>query len=826
MLNSTLSLSPRRSTPPPQRAGGGNLATHNTSANQPTAGQRPNGVQATAKHEEDRTELIQLIRRQGERIEKLKVDSAVQLEHRATLRRLEHEGLRETTIREIATITPQLDLIRAQWSQAREASSGYEVQWGSMRSQLQQMRGRVDALREQVDGSEQQNELARQQIKDMREQLHRLNRDKANIRHKVKSALEALVTDDEVLKSRLHEEEQYRNQLVQALAAMRSEYADAQQDSEQEFAPLREDLRALQAYLDEMQGRTKSLERYCVDLETKLFTVERKWIDDVHNVFGSLERANQRVQLKSVVLSALEHQIAEKRNANVKPRTSNGHADTLWLSNSLAVWETVIKKEISQQKQKMGMREDGAQLLAQTTQIAQRTRVDLEELKKHVEGESYERRLLLHEIADTHFLLQEKKINEEQMIHYVQDVCTQLDENLSNVLSYIRRDGFDDYVSSTDEDEEEVQGFAPLAEENTDDVIAIMSSLDFDPDDPQFHERLREMSHRPTGPLLDFAQRKATFLREVGSGRGADGVNRSRRGAAQETFDRAVMSVQLRLADEVVSFVKNRQSQIQQGLLDPRNERLNADPKYVEHARQFHTRTEDFVQQQKDAPMRGTGLSYRRDRIGGGGTPVGTPGRAGGGPMRRIAIDSARVPPEVARGNPLTKASFYLSNAVHGMHSLVVPRSKMVPELRHIFLSRDLSKIIARRVDALSTNSLDTNTDDTTSVRIADVADILLGHKTDVFREARIASKHMIREERAFSIITTIGATLDIECDSLEDRNYWASTFAWIINESRPGGVVQILVKAGKLSVVDSLNHTKESVEVSDRQTLQVRIAA
>lgn len=815
MLNSTLSLTPRRSTPPPQQ--------HRPSQNAPTTGQRLGGISASDRHEEDRVELIQLIRRQGERIEKLKVDSAVQLEHRSTLRRLEHEGMREATIREIATITPQLDMIRAQWSQAREASSGYEVQWGSMRSQLQQMRGRVDALREQVDGSEQQNELTRQQIKEMREQLHRLNRDKANIRHKVKSALEALVTDDEVLKSRLHEEEQYRNQMVQALAAMRSEYTDAQQDSEQEFAPLREDLRGLQAYLDEMQNRTKSLERYCVDLETKLFSVERKWIDDVHNVFGSLERANQRVQLKSVVLSALEHQLAEKRAANVKPRTSNGHADTLWLSNSLAVWETVIKKEISQQKQKMQMREDGAQLLAQTTQIAQRTRLDLEELKKHVEGDSYERRLLLHEIADTHFLLQEKKINEEQMIHYVQDVCTQLDENLSSVLNYIRRDGFDDYVSSTDEDEEEVQGFAPLAEENTDDVVAIMSSLDFDPDDTQFHERLREMSHRPPGPLLDFAQRKATFLREVaGAPGGRDASRRSRRGVAQETFDRAVMSVQLRLADEVVSFVKNRQSQIQQGLLDPRNERLNADPKYVEHARLFHTRTENFVQQQKDAPMRGTGLSYRRDRVGGAGSP-GTPGAS---TTRRIAIDSARVPPEVARGNPLTKASFYLSNAVRGAHALVIPRSKMVPELRHIFLSRDLHKIVARRVDAASTNALDSNTDDTTSVRISDIADILLGHKTDVFREARIASKHMIREERAFSIITTIGATIDIECDSLEDRNYWASTFAWVINENRPGGVIQILQKAGKLSVVDSLNHTKDSVEVVDRQTLQVRIAA
>lgn len=786
-----------------------------------------------SKHEEDRRELIQLIKRQSERIEKLKLDSAVQLEHRATLRKLEFESLKESTARSIAALTPQVEMIRAQWSQAREASSGYEVQWGAMRSQLQQMRARIDALSEQSEALSASNNRSSQSIKELRDQLHRLSRDKANLRQKVKSALEALVTDDEVIQRRLQEEEVYRNQMTQALTSMRVEYTEAQRDCEEELAPMRDDVQVLNRYLEEMQVRTSALEKYCIDLELKLGQAERKWVEDVHEVYGGLEQANQRVLIKGLVLSALEQQLREKRDEKVRPRNSNGQADTLWLSNSLAVWESVIKKEINQQKQKMQMREDGAQLLAQTSQLTERTRAQLESLKGRVEGDGYERRLLLHEISSLHFLLQEKKMNEEQMMHFIQDACTQLDENLTMVLGYIRRDGFDDYVSSTDEDEDDdaVNGFAPLAEEATEDDVAgtLVSSLDLDPDDPNYHERLRAMSRRSQGPLIEFARRKAEWLKSAAAAGGSQpgGVRRTHAGLLP-TLDRAVAQVQTNLCNEAIAFVRNRYHQIQQGHLDPRNERLNADPKYVERMRAFHNRVEAFVQQQKDLP-----LGSRGQIAADGGALIsssGTGASHGTGGPQRIVVDGARLPAEVLRGNPITKASFYATNAIRGAQLLVILRRTMVPQLRSVFVSRDLTKIVARRPDVARTGdpsrrSDASDSDDTMFIRLADVSDIVLGHRTDVFREARMASRHIAKEERAFSIVSaSTGATLDIECDSVDDRNLWATIFAWVVNESRMGGVLHVLSKAGKLAVVDTLNQTPNSVEVQDRQYLNVRI--
>ena len=772
------------------------------------------------RHEQDKAELQQVIKRQAERISKLKVDSAVQLEHHATLRRLDLERRREDVQNAVSALQPRLQACRAQWAQARESNHGYEMQWGTMRAQYQQIKGRVDAMRDQVDETKANTESLRKIIAEMREHLHRLNRDKMTLRQKVKRSLECLVIDDSVLKSRIQEEEVYLTQMIQAHKAIRSEYNEAQLQNQSELAPLADDVKTLNQYLEEMQNRTKELQKYCIDLDAKVQGVEEKWIADVHNVFGSLERANQRDTIKSIVLSALEQQISEFQRNNVQQRYNTGHGDIMWLTNNLAVWENVINAQISQQRQKMQMREDGVQLLAQTSQACLAAKQELTQLRQEINGESITRRLTFNELVDLHYLIHEKKLNEEQMINYVQEVCTQLDENLPHVLQYMRREGFEDYVSSTDEDrEDEVDGFAPLQEEGADDVALIVSSIDLDADDPNNQEKLRQMSHRPKGPLLDFAARKAKFLQDGGSAtmsRNATASKRSRDAQLQETLDRAVMYVQQRVTDEVVAFVRNRQQQIQQGLLDPKNERLNADPKYAAYMRDVNARIERFVQQQKENPGKALqGLS--RQAITGASSPAPAAGGASS-PTPKIVVEGARVPVEVARGNPVVKTNFFVTNCVRGVSLMMIPRKSMEPQLRHVFLSRDLTKFIARRIGG-------DRLDEDVIMRVADASNILLGFKTDVFREARYQSRRVAREDLAFSIVSsTLGTSFDLECDTAEDRSYWANIFAWVINESRTGGVLNVLQRARKIVVKDTMNFTPDTVEVADRNNLQVQI--
>jgi hypothetical protein len=772
------------------------------------------------RHEQDKAELQRVIKRQAERIAKLKVDSAVQLEHHATLRRLDLERRREEVQNAIAALQPRLQAVRGQWAQAREFNHGYELQWGTMRTQYQQIKGRVDAMRDQVDDTKANTDTLRKVIAEMREHLHRLNRDKMTLRQKVKRSLECLVIDDSIIKSRMQEEEVYLNQMVQAHKAIRMEYNEAQVQNQSELAPLAEDVKVLNQYLEEMQSRTKELQKYCIDLEAKVQVVEEKWISDVHNVFGSLERANQRDTIKGVVLSALEQQISEFQRNNVAQRNNYGHGDLLWLTNNLAVWENVINAQISQQRQKMQMREDGVQLLAQTSQACIAAKQELAQLRQEINGDSVVRRVTLNDIVDLHYLIHEKKLNEEQMINYVQEVCTQLDENLPHVLQYIRREGFEDYVSSTDEDrEDEVEGFAPLQEESSDSVAQIVSSIDLDADDPSNQERMRQMSHRPVGPLLEFAARKAKFLQDGGGPTRVGSTKRTREAQLQETLDRAVMHVQQRVTDEVVAFIRNRQQQIQQGLLDPKNERLNADPKYASYVRDVNARIERFIQQQKENPGKALQILSRGPiPASPGGAAAASANSGGPAAQPRIIIEGARVPVEVARGNPVVKTNFFVTNCVRGVSLMMIPRRAMEPQLRHIYLSRDLSKFVARRVGG-------DRLDEDIVMRVSDATNVLLGFKTDVFREARLQSRRVAREDLAFSIVSSsLGTSFDLECDTAEDRGYWANIFAWIINESRAGGVLNVLQRARKIIVKDTMNFTPETVEVADRNNLQVQI--
>ena len=155
-------------------------------------------------------------------------------------------------------------------------------------------------------------------------------------------------------------------------------------------------------------------------------------------------------------------------------------------------------REVTNERQKMQVRDDSSQVLAEVSQRCQNAKSMLARIKAKVEDEGPQRRTALQDVTELHFLIDEKKNTEEEMMKFLQEVATQLDEDLSRVLHLVRKDTYDDYVSST-EHEEDVEDFDmhKMRVETHDDISKLVSSIDLDPNDANASEQIRAMSHRP-----------------------------------------------------------------------------------------------------------------------------------------------------------------------------------------------------------------------------------------------------------------------------------------------------------------------------------------
>ena len=66
---------------------------------------------------------------------------------------------------------------------------------------------------------------------------------------------------------------------------------------------------------------------------------------------------------------------------------------------------------------------------------------------------SHCKRLVL-DLTDMRALVSEKKQTEDQLMRHLQELALVLNEALASVMRWVKRDTFDDYVSSTDGDTE------------------------------------------------------------------------------------------------------------------------------------------------------------------------------------------------------------------------------------------------------------------------------------------------------------------------------------------------------------------------------------
>ena len=433
---------------------------------------------------------------------------------------------------------------------------------------------------------------------------------------------------------------------------------------------------------------------------------------------------------------------------------------------------------------------------------------------------SHRKRLVL-DLTDMRALVSEKKQTEDQLMRHLQELALVLNEDLASVMRWVKRDTFDDYVSSTDGDTEvgggeESDAFFTLREEATEDVATIRSSLDFDMDDPYGQELIRQVAHRPEGPLREFAAKRALQLQHGTGQRPGDptGLSFSQRqgGPSMETFERSMLAVQCRVATEVVNHVKRRYEAITNGTYDQRNDRIVADAEYFRRVKDQRMRVQQWKNDQKASAMGVVGVGAS---LAGG--PQGPP--RGAAPQ---ALGDLSEHTQLGGSNPVTRATHYLTRLLQGNAFLVYFRNGMGPHMRHVFLSTSLSRVMWRR---MGTEASEREEDG--AMDVSRVVDVTLGHQTDVFREHRSRRVQPMREDNAFSLVAA-DVTLDMECDAIEERNYWAQAWAWVVNESHDGGVIASLRRTGRCVVVDGRTGTVVPPghrEASDRSTLQVQIA-
>eukprot|EP00759_Apiculatamorpha_spiralis_P011680 PhF_6_TR18942/c0_g1_i2/m.27754 len=234
-----------------------------------------------------------------------------------------------------------------------------------------------------------------------------------------------------------------------------------------------------------------------------------------------MERAGHLLTFKNSIINSLEKLLEKHRiqHGDIKGQKRSGQGDVHWLSHSVTVWEFIVH-EAQNEKQRLQMKPEPLQRLAETTTKCHEVKATLNAIRTKVfaagpAATSHRKRLVL-DLSDMRALISEKKQIEDQLMRHMQELCLVLNEDLATVMRWVKRETFDDYVSSTDGEHEieEDDNYFTLREETNEDVNQIRSSLDFDMDDPYGQELLKQVAHRPEGPLREFAARRALQMQQ------------------------------------------------------------------------------------------------------------------------------------------------------------------------------------------------------------------------------------------------------------------------------------------------------------------------
>eukprot|EP01059_Diplonema_ambulator_P002429 TRINITY_DN12074_c0_g1_i1.p1 TRINITY_DN12074_c0_g1~~TRINITY_DN12074_c0_g1_i1.p1 ORF type:complete len:764 (+),score=348.91 TRINITY_DN12074_c0_g1_i1:1357-3648(+) len=747
------------------------------------------------EHVKLKNELLYLAQKQRSRIDKLKADSQVQLERYAGGKRKELTVRRDRTKAAIQELQPELERVRKEWQRLKLEDSEHEGRYAKLSDHYRSTQARLKVLQEAIAGAYQGTGDGKQDVSGIRERLAEISKDKAELRAKLMRAWDCLSIDENMLNSRVVEEQAYGQRVKEMLRAVESEVAGQEIDTAQ-HQDRADDVLLINSQLSAMKQKTNELQdAYVMSLQTRR-DLSEEFLLEAMRAMQELTHNQTLLTIKSHAIRDLQSKVEYLRKQFQPQTQAQTPAKEIWFRNKLEVMDNMLT-EMSQIKEHYQVRSEDKQILKETTNHCNKAKAELHAIEKRVEGPDKYRKKLIDEITDMRHLLDEKLEEEDRLVAQLDGMLAAMGEDIGHIRELVDRQGFDDYVSS-DSDPNADEVFIRLDEEGTGDVDIITTSLDYHADDPAGSEAVQRFGHRQQGPLHAFEEARAAQLASRPQRKLGDRVRKPR--GKEQTPETRLMAVQEQAVTEVVMHLRNREDAIQRGAYDTRMDVIVPDPVQASRNSKIQHEVEIWKEEQRG------GARYR--------TESNRPPPDTQGVHQPEPTDAA-----LQAGTNNDIAVQYLQRMVHGFVAMMFFNGPGGPHPRHIFMTKDLKRL-AWRLPQRDGENMD---DD--YIAMADIKAVVTGHRTGVFKQHKDAGR-VVREAAALSIVTHQQTSLDLELDTTEERDYWAQILSKVASEMRPGGIINAVIASGVVQVTDysAPEHRSLIDEPYDRKQVQLRV--
>eukprot|EP01063_Lacrimia_lanifica_P020657 TRINITY_DN27961_c0_g1_i1.p1 TRINITY_DN27961_c0_g1~~TRINITY_DN27961_c0_g1_i1.p1 ORF type:complete len:758 (+),score=379.37 TRINITY_DN27961_c0_g1_i1:59-2332(+) len=738
------------------------------------------------EHMKLKNELLYLVQKQRARIDKLKAESQVQLVRYSTSRRKELQQKRDDLRRSLQRLQPELGDVRREWQRRKILDTESEAEHQKLSNQYLATSARLKVLQEAIAGASQGTGEGRQSVTATRERLAEVQKDKSDLRAKIKRAIDCLVIDENMLQSRLEEEKAYQAQMQEMANAVGAEVSGFDRPDVKK-ANLEEEARAIEGQLIEMKQRTNDLHDSYSESRLRRRDMADDFLLEAGRSMQELTHNQILLELKTQVAQELESKVRYLRE-QFQQQGLGGNAEPpikeIWLQSKLEVVEETLS-ELNTLRERYRVRGEDTGLLRETTDHCNRAKAELTTIEQRVEGHDRYRRKLIDEVVDMRFLLNTKLEEEDRLVLQLEQLLVRLLEDVDHVREVVDKPGFDDYVSddSANEFDEE---FVVLDEEGTGDVDAITTSLDFHADDPAGAEAVQRFGHRQQGPLRAFAEARSAQLAKRRQPRLGERV---RPRGAESTLEAALARIQELAVGEVVGVILNKKAAMANGTYDARLDAIIPDPYQSTRNTEVQRRVEEWKakQRQNVRPALGGGELDKNDD------------RGALSSQEEIAVQ-------------------YLQRMVTGFTANMFFSGPQGPHPRVIFLTKDLRRL-AWRIPQRDGSPLEDE-----SVAVDQLKTVIAGHKTGVFKQHREAKLVKLRPNAALSLITHQQTSLDLEFDTEEERDYWHQILLTVTAELKPGGIISAIAASGAVKVLDDSAPAQRSSIDEPFDRSQVRV--
>ena len=741
-----------------------------------------------ASHTELKNELLYLAQKQRARIDKLKLDSEVQLKKFAKVRKEDLLKRRDEVRDSIREVQPKLDDVRKHWQRYQLVNSEREGVYNKLSEQYNSAQSRLQVLHEAIAGAHKGTGDGKHSVQQLRDHLGEVESDKAELRKKVGRALDCLVIDENMLKNRQRDEEDYLHDVQQMLEAVEGEVV-GEEHHDAGIPEMQDNVRVVETALQEQKQITNDLHDNFVLSTAKRKAMATDFLHEARRSTAELTKAQKQATIKEFIKRALDTQIEYLRKQFQPQGQNSAPQKEVWLRNKLEVMDSLLT-EVGQIRERFQVQGEDEQVLQETEAYCKRAKAELTTIESKVEGDDKYRKRLLDEVVGMRFLLNERLAEEDGLVAQLETLVAELGEDVTHVREIMEKEGFDDYISSDEEATDEP--FIRLDEEGTADVEAITTSLEYRADDPRGSEAIQRYGHRQQGPLRSYAEERAAQLARRPKRRFGDRLSKPMK---ELTPELALMRNQEQAIVEIAARERSRQEAIADGIYDVRMDRIAPDPRQTERNAAILQEVNLWVEGQRG------NAKYRSEKYGA--SPTGPP------------TDAALV-----AGSVEDNACQYLQTMIGGFTCMMFFNGPGGPSPRHVFMTKDLKRLSWRKTQR------DGDRFDDESISMNDIRTVVTGHRTGVFKQHREANQTPLREAAALSVVTLQNTSLDIEFDTPEEREYWAQIISTVASEMKPGGTISNVITAGAIKVLDYSppEQRSSSDEPYDRNHIQIKL--